>query len=354
VVSVVSRRNALPTSWNPEMTFDDASLCEVRIPTFRRPKLLRRALQSLIDQTHHNWRSIVFDDCPNGSAQAVVEDIQDGRIGYARNAKQLGACGNIDKSFTQKPLLGGKYAFVLEDDNYLLPTHIERSIDILIRNGAKVAFCNQFCEIITAAEEPGQVGTAKTLDWMYEPGMRSPDELLPALLFSHGFSNGAVFWSTDCFSDFEIGASTRHPEIQESLRLLQLKDSVYVSLESTSVWRPREPEISSVWSKLTFPGLKRAAKNKVNVLDTEIEKIDYRSNALKRLGSDQVLRYVKNNAIPDFARYRNERLATIERSMLLSGYHVNLAGRRLAYRIGLLWLGLVVRNLSPFHLKKTA
>jgi glycosyltransferase involved in cell wall biosynthesis len=329
------------------MTFDDASLCEVRIPTYRRPKLLRRALQSLIDQTHHNWRGIVFDDCPSGSAQAVVESIGDDRLVYSRNPAQLGACGNIDKSFAQKALLGGKYAFVLEDDNYLLPTHIERSIDILSRNGVLVAFCNQFCEIIAVAGEPGQVGNVQILNWMYEPGLRRPDDLLPALLFSYGFSNGAAFWSTGCVTDFQIGASTRRPEIQESLRLLRLNECAYVSPEPTSVWRPREPQSASRWRKLTLSGLKRAIAVKINELGAEREKIGYQSAALERLGADQVHRFILTNTNDDFAKHRKERLAKIERTMLLCGYPSKLTSRGYAYRCWFLVLGVIARKMLP-------
>jgi len=59
-----------------------------------------------------------------------------------QNPQRLDAVGNIDKSFFRGPmLLGGDYAFALEDDNYLLPDHIERSIGILSENNARVAFC---------------------------------------------------------------------------------------------------------------------------------------------------------------------------------------------------------------------
>jgi hypothetical protein len=51
-------------------------------------------------------------------------------------------------------------------------------------------------------EEPGQIAKETILDWMYAPGIHRPDELLMALLFSHGFSNGSAFWRTDCLSNF--------------------------------------------------------------------------------------------------------------------------------------------------------
>jgi glycosyltransferase involved in cell wall biosynthesis len=40
------------------------SLCEVRIPTYKRPDLLKRALSNLRKQTYDNWQAIAFDDSP--------------------------------------------------------------------------------------------------------------------------------------------------------------------------------------------------------------------------------------------------------------------------------------------------
>jgi Glycosyl transferase family 2 len=94
-----------------QMSSDSSGLCEVRVPTFRRPKLLRRALLSVLEQTYSHWRCVVLDDCPDGSARSIVEAIQDHRIDYLQNPQRLGAVGNIDKSFFRGPMLGGNYAF---------------------------------------------------------------------------------------------------------------------------------------------------------------------------------------------------------------------------------------------------
>jgi glycosyltransferase involved in cell wall biosynthesis len=320
-------------------------ICEVRVPTFRRPILLKRALLSLIDQTYSNWRCIVFDDCPEKSARSVVEDIQDHRIEYSSNVKQLGALGNIDQSFAKEPLLGGRYAFVLEDDNYLLPRHIEKAIRTVEDNAAKVVFCNQHCEVIVRAGYPGSIGHYQTLNWMYQCGAANPNDLLPALLYSHGFSNGAVFWRTDCQSDFQIGDLTSCPGIQESLRLLRLKDTAYVSLESTSVWRPREPE-SRLWrDRLSVRKLYRVFAGKFGGWRAARERIDCQSAALQRMGLSGALSFVSNNGILDFAEFKPTRLSTIERSILLSGYNVKLTSRGHVGRAALLLIGYIARNV---------
>jgi glycosyltransferase involved in cell wall biosynthesis len=179
------------------MSRDSSGLCEVRVPTFRRHKLLRRALLSLLEQTYRHWRCVVLDDCPDGSARSIVEAIQDHRIDHLQNPQRLGAVGNIDKSFFRGPMLGGDYAFVLEDDNYLLPDHIERSIGILSENNASVAFCNQYCEMVDVPGEPGRIAKEKTLNWRYQEGIYSPDELLPALFFHTDFRLQAEdFWGS--------------------------------------------------------------------------------------------------------------------------------------------------------------
>jgi glycosyltransferase involved in cell wall biosynthesis len=316
------------------------ALCEIRVPTFRRPRLLRRALISILNQTHRQWRCIVFDDCPNGSAESTVQQINDPRIEYWQNPRPMGAVGNIDRSFESKCLRGGRYAFVLEDDNYLLPNHIENAISVLKRNQAKVAFCNQFCERVVVPGEPGEVTRDRTLDWMYEEGLFDAKSLFPALLFSHGFSNGAAFWRTDCLSDFQIGAATNRPGIQESLRLLRIRDPIYVSLEPTSVWRSNDSRESYVNTQRVTRLWKSLKKRLDDVLEKR-EKLDYRCAVVKIVSRDDILEYVK---------LRADHAAEFERALLLCGHNFKLSRRGQAARFQLLFTGWAVRFLIPTQL----
>src|SRR6516164_3140408 len=94
---------------------------EVRIPTYERPLLLRRAINSLQKQTYQSWKAIIFDDSASFDSQAVVRTIADDRICYVRNHERLGAAGNIDQCFSPISSLDGDYACLLEDDNFWLP-----------------------------------------------------------------------------------------------------------------------------------------------------------------------------------------------------------------------------------------
>jgi glycosyltransferase involved in cell wall biosynthesis len=329
------------------MSIDASELCEIRVPTYRRPKLLERALESVVAQTYRNWRCIVFDDCPNGSARSVIDSFRDERLNYSHNSKRLGGIGNIDQAFARVPLLGGKYAFVLEDDNFLLPNHIENSIGILTKHKTKVAFCNQVFEILDVAGEPA----SETLNRMYEPGIHQPDDLLPALLFSYGFSNGAAFWHTDCQSDFQIGALTALPEIQESLRLFRLSEAVFVSLAPTSVWRPRQHQTPPQTRKLSRTRILRFLPNKIRQFIELKERTECRSMVIKRLGVTRVQSFICNNRIPDFAQQKQIRVSKIETALLLCGYNMKLTSRHRLNRLGWLLAGLLLRRSLPSRLK---
>ena len=91
---------------------------EVRTPTYRRPALLERALRSLIGQSYPHWHCIVLDDEPGGGeARQVCANLDDRRIIYRPNARNLGVGANIDAAFVRPPLSDSTHACVLEDDN---------------------------------------------------------------------------------------------------------------------------------------------------------------------------------------------------------------------------------------------
>jgi glycosyltransferase involved in cell wall biosynthesis len=74
---------------------------EVRVPTYKRPRLLRRALLSLCSQTHANWTCIVMDDSLEREGEKVCADINDPRITYSPNNANLGICENLNNACVQ-------------------------------------------------------------------------------------------------------------------------------------------------------------------------------------------------------------------------------------------------------------
>jgi glycosyltransferase involved in cell wall biosynthesis len=102
----------------------------VLIPTFNRPKLLERAINSVTSQTYENIIIRVFDNGSDDETSSLMHSMckTDQRIEYLRHKENIGAIGNfkilIDSVKTQ-------YYLVISDDDCLMPMHIERGVNSL-------------------------------------------------------------------------------------------------------------------------------------------------------------------------------------------------------------------------------
>ncbi|MBT9313491.1 glycosyltransferase family 2 protein [Leptothoe kymatousa] len=206
----------------------DYPICEIRIPTYRRPHSLQRALESLQNQTYPFWRAVVLDNSPDKEAEAVVEELQDQRIVYYHHPKNIGGTRNIDLALYPQNILGGKYACSLEDDNYLFPSCLQENIDILQRENVSILLRNQ--EIRMDGEDGVSQSTGETTrDKWFQRGIYSPLELYASLFFCEGLSNGGLFWDTETIrTDFTLGdCAVKDAWYQEILRTLRVVEPIY-------------------------------------------------------------------------------------------------------------------------------
>lgn len=105
-------------------------LVSVIITTHNRPKLLRRALESVSCQDYHPIELIVVDDCSAPGVEEVVESASPGAT-YIRNNRRLhlSASRNLGTSASSGELI----AF-LDDDDYWAPGKIRRQVETYLQN----------------------------------------------------------------------------------------------------------------------------------------------------------------------------------------------------------------------------
>lgn len=94
----------------------------VVIPTFRRPTLLPAALASALSQEAVTVEVFVVDDCPDGSAEAVVRACGDARVTYVRNPNPTGGNPGVVRNLAW-PRAGGRYVHFLDDDDIVPVGH---------------------------------------------------------------------------------------------------------------------------------------------------------------------------------------------------------------------------------------
>ncbi|MDB5622819.1 MAG: hypothetical protein JWR39_1382 [Devosia sp.] len=210
----------------------------VRTPTYRRPEALKRAVRCLRAQTHEEWICEVRDDCPEGSARAVVEELQEPRLRYVHNRPQKFMVRNLDDCFLRENPYGADYFFMLEDDNQVLPQFMARGRDIIEQNGVSICQINQVIEYAdgTAAPYRTEYGI---FDDLFDEAVYQPQELHLAMFGAIGVSNGALFWSRRIGNELAIRVDTI-PTLEEFLRTWLVAEPIYICREKLAVWASSE------------------------------------------------------------------------------------------------------------------
>jgi glycosyltransferase involved in cell wall biosynthesis len=100
-------------------------LVSVVIPTLRRPKLVLRALASVLNQTYEQIEVIVVIDGPDEETIDVLRTINDPRLQVIVNPRSLTAAGARNLGVDHAK---GEWIAFLDDDDEWLPSKIEKQI----------------------------------------------------------------------------------------------------------------------------------------------------------------------------------------------------------------------------------
>ncbi|WP_281718363.1 glycosyltransferase family 2 protein [Pandoraea apista] len=162
-------------------------LLTVAIPTYKRPALLKKCLESIFSQASPDWlRVVVFDDSLSNINESVGRwaESQYSNFDLILNNENLGIDRNIEKCLNVDE---GDYILVLGEDDVLMPGGAEcikailqeRHVDILFTN--YVYLNNSLTEVIRAP--------------FRESGSIEPRLFVEKYLWAIGFVGGCVFSS---------------------------------------------------------------------------------------------------------------------------------------------------------------
>lgn len=91
-------------------------LISIYIPTHNRIELLKKAINSVLEQTYTNWELIVVNDASTDNTEEYLKKISssDSRIRYFTNETPKGACYSRNIAIKNS---SGKYITGLDDDD---------------------------------------------------------------------------------------------------------------------------------------------------------------------------------------------------------------------------------------------
>lgn len=116
----------------------NAPLISIIIPVKNRIEELKRAINSVLNQTNQNFEILVIDDHSSENIREAVDLYNDDRISYHKSTKEpsnANVCRNIGVDNAK-----GEYIAMLDSDDEWMPNHVQKSIDYLLANNCDGVF----------------------------------------------------------------------------------------------------------------------------------------------------------------------------------------------------------------------
>jgi glycosyltransferase involved in cell wall biosynthesis len=147
-------------------------LISVIIPTYKRPfTMLKRAIDSVINQSYSNLEIIIVDDSPNcdinrKEVESKINMIHDNRVKYIQHDYNKGACEARNTGIRNAK---GEYLAFLDDDDEWLPNKLELQIMKFTDQQVGLVYCDSYSIFIKDSDNQSKYIRANRVNgWVYE------------------------------------------------------------------------------------------------------------------------------------------------------------------------------------------
>lgn len=112
---------------------DEEPLVTILVPTYKRTELLKRAIESVLEQSYKNIQLVILDNnSPDETVQVIKSYISmDSRIVYVKNSMNIGILANFRKTFD---FINGDYFRLLCSDDVIPKDAIKKQVKFLKTN----------------------------------------------------------------------------------------------------------------------------------------------------------------------------------------------------------------------------
>ena len=101
------------------------------IPTYNRAEMLKKAVESLLLQSHQNIEVVIVDDCSTDHTSEVIKEMKDHRIQYIKHPINKGGAAARNTGIAHA---AGDYIGFLDSDDQWLPEKLKKQLDVFKKN----------------------------------------------------------------------------------------------------------------------------------------------------------------------------------------------------------------------------
>ena len=159
------------------------------IPTYRRPKLLRIAILSVLQQTYRNFEIHIYDNASGDETREVVETLAaaDPRVRYHCHPENIGLVENFAYGMAR---VRTPFFNLLSDDDVVFPNFFELALSALEKNSEAIFFAGATIWA-TRDGDIWDIPLGRWRDGVYPP----PEGLFEIIKSGHPDFTGTLFRS---------------------------------------------------------------------------------------------------------------------------------------------------------------
>lgn len=114
-------------------------MISVIMPTYNRENTIKRAIDSVLNQTYRNIELIIVDDYSTDNTEKIISEIKDKRLKYIKLKKNSGACHARNVGLDNAK---GEYIAFQDSDDEWIKDKLDKQIKMLIDNKVDMVFCS--------------------------------------------------------------------------------------------------------------------------------------------------------------------------------------------------------------------
>lgn len=184
---------------------DDIGLISIVMAAYNAEQTIKKAVQSVVDQSYQNWELLVINDCSTDNTVEVVNGFNDKRIKVLNNHNNCGVSLTRHHGFAEAK---GEWIAILDSDDAWMPTKLEEQVRRQKATQGKLLFTGS-----TFMDSNGQA-----IDWtLHVPEQITYKELLKQNLMS----NSSVLVRRDLLLKNEVLNDGLHEDFACWLKLLK-------------------------------------------------------------------------------------------------------------------------------------
>lgn len=190
-------------------------MISVIMPAYNRGKTIKRAIDSVLNQTYQDIELIIIDDCSTDNTKDVIDLYDDDRLHYIKLEKNSGAC--YARNVGIENAKGDYIAFQDSDDSWYLDK-LEKQLINMNENGSDLDFC--YFERITDNDVqlfPNKV-TKKNI---------KKYGITKALRYGNFISTQLILGKKECFLNFSFDNDL--PRLQDFDLILRISEKYKIS-----------------------------------------------------------------------------------------------------------------------------